>query len=68
MAHRTAVNGEDVDVEISVMTFDPTLRRLITGARDGAVKIWNFNNGACLREMQVGDYRRVLPGVGVGVG
>lgn len=35
-------------VEITAMAFDPTGRRLITGARDGSLKIWNFNNGACL--------------------
>ena len=37
--------------EITAMSFDPTKRRLITGARSGSVKIWNFNNGACLREL-----------------
>ena len=31
------------------MTFDDTGRRLITGGRDGTCKIWNFNNGHCLR-------------------
>ena len=37
--------------EITAMCFDPTRRRLITGSRVGTVKIWNFNNGACLREL-----------------
>ena len=41
--------------EVTAMTFDPTFRRLITAAKDGAVKIWNFNNGACLRELPVYD-------------
>lgn len=36
------------NMEITAMSFDPTGRRLITGARDGSIKIWNFNNGACL--------------------
>lgn len=36
------------DMEITAMCFDPTGRRLITGGRDGTIKIWNFNNGACL--------------------
>lgn len=31
------------------MTFDETGRRLITGGRDGNCKIWNFNNGHCLK-------------------
>jgi WD40 repeat protein len=31
------------------MTFDDSGRRLITGARDGSCKVWNFNNGHCLK-------------------
>lgn len=38
-------------VELTSMTFDQTGRRLITGSRNGEVKIWNFNNGACLRTL-----------------
>ena len=34
------------------MTFDDTGRRLITGARDGTCKIWNFNNGHCLKVLR----------------
>ena len=51
VAHKDIVNGEEVRIEITAMAFDQTLRRLMTGARDGAVRIWNFNNGACLREL-----------------
>jgi WD40 repeat protein len=51
-AHKITVNGEEKGIEITAMVFDPTGRRLITGARDGTVKIWNFNNGACLREFE----------------
>ncbi|XP_043193477.1 WD repeat-containing protein on Y chromosome-like isoform X1 [Amphibalanus amphitrite] len=58
-AHTTRRNGQSVPVEITCMTFDPTLRRLITGGRDGRVKIWNFNNGACLRQMEAGGGREV---------
>ena len=39
-------------MEITCMQFDPSLRRLITGARNGSVKVWNFNNGACLWEVE----------------
>lgn len=39
-------------IEITAMTFDPTGRRLITGARDGSIKMWNFNNGACLAVLE----------------
>ncbi|XP_035535517.1 WD repeat-containing protein 49 [Morone saxatilis] len=37
---------------ITCMTFDPKGRRLITGGRDGCLKIWNFNNGQCLKTLQ----------------
>ncbi|XP_067932501.1 WD repeat-containing protein on Y chromosome-like isoform X2 [Watersipora subatra] len=43
---------EEVGVEITCMQFDPSLRRLITGARNGSVKVWNFNNGACLWDVE----------------
>ena len=36
------------NMEITAMAFDTTGRRLVTGGRDGSLKIWNFNNGACL--------------------
>lgn len=30
--------------------------RLITGGRDGCLKIWNFNNGLCLKTLKKGMY------------
>ena len=58
-ANKTKVNENPEEggkhSEITAMTFDPTFRRLLTAAKDGAVKIWNFNNGACLREFPVYD-------------
>ncbi len=39
-------------MEITAMAFDPTGRRLITGSSDGSIKIWNFNNGACLSVLE----------------
>ncbi|OWF37797.1 WD repeat-containing protein on Y chromosome-like [Mizuhopecten yessoensis] len=48
-AHTHTEGGVDIPVEISAITFDGPERRLITGARDGSVKVWNFNNGACLQ-------------------
>ena len=47
------------DREITSMTCDPSGRRLLTGGRDGKVKIWNFNNGACLSEIDMGDTSEV---------
>jgi WD40 repeat protein len=42
------VNVKGENVKVSAMTFDLTLRRLITGAHDGSAKIWNFSTGQCL--------------------
>ena len=39
---------------ITTMTFDSTGRRLITGARDGRLKVWNYNNGHCLKTLERG--------------
>jgi len=35
---------------ITAMTFDASMRRLITGGHDGSIKMWNFSNGHCLRD------------------
>lgn len=44
------------DAGITCMTFDRTNRRLITAGRDGAIRIWNYNNGHCLKTLQKGKY------------
>jgi len=54
-AYKEHQEGITKDLEITAMAFDPTYRRLITAAREGPVKIWNFNNGACLREYPMYD-------------
>ena len=54
-AHKYVEKGQEKCAEITSMTFDPSGRRLVTGGRNGSVKIWNFNNGACLRELEVFD-------------
>ena len=41
------------------MTFDDTGRRLITGGRDGLCKLWNFNNGHCLRILRKDNAQEV---------
>ncbi|XP_060090706.1 WD repeat-containing protein on Y chromosome-like isoform X2 [Heteronotia binoei] len=40
---------------ITCLTFDPSGRRLITGGRDGCLKIWNYNNGHCLHTLKRED-------------
>lgn len=32
-----------------------TFYRLITGGRDGCLKIWNYNNGQCLKTLKKGE-------------
>ena len=39
----------DDDAPLSCAAFDEAGRRLITGDHKGVVRIWNFNNGACLK-------------------
>ncbi len=55
IAYRVQKDGRTIDLEITAMTFDPTFRRLFTASRNGLVKIWNFNNGAMLRELPLYD-------------
>lgn len=52
-AHKRVEGGVEIPIEITAMTFDEPGRRLITGARDGSVKIWNFNNGNCLQSFTI---------------
>jgi hypothetical protein len=33
------------------MAFDVSWRRLVIGAQDGSMRIWNFNNGQVLKEL-----------------
>ena len=43
--HFSKCHGEH---EITAMIFDKAGRKLLTGGKDGSIKVWNFNNGACL--------------------
>lgn len=38
-AHTTVVHGETIDVEITAATFDPNKHMLLTGARNGTLKV-----------------------------
>jgi hypothetical protein len=37
---------------MTAFAFDASGRRLITGSRDGILKMWNFNNGQMLKTMR----------------
>ncbi len=43
------------DEAITCMSYDGTGRRLITGSRGGECKIWNFNNGHCIKTLRKED-------------
>ncbi|XP_036435600.1 WD repeat-containing protein on Y chromosome-like [Colossoma macropomum] len=42
-------------VEVTAMAFDGLKRRLITASTDGMLRLWNFNNGALLRQLPLVD-------------
>ncbi|EFA09801.1 WD repeat-containing protein on Y chromosome [Tribolium castaneum] len=52
-AHTKSVHAEIIPIEITAASFDPGFQRLVTGAHDGSLKIWNFNTGTCLRNMKI---------------
>ncbi|XP_063708765.1 WD repeat-containing protein on Y chromosome [Culicoides brevitarsis] len=53
MAHSRILHGENMRVEITAACFDPKDQLLLTGANDGTLKVWNFNNGFCVRHMSI---------------
>ncbi|XP_029458508.1 WD repeat-containing protein 64-like isoform X2 [Rhinatrema bivittatum] len=40
------------DAGITCLSFDLSGRRLVSGGRDGCLKIWNYNNGHCLHTLR----------------
>ncbi|KAG6461155.1 hypothetical protein O3G_MSEX012443 [Manduca sexta] len=52
-AHTRLLHGELIPVEITAACFDPGYQLLLTGARNGSLKVWNFNTGLCLRTMYI---------------
>ncbi|KYN02701.1 WD repeat-containing protein on Y chromosome, partial [Cyphomyrmex costatus] len=52
-AHSIIQYGQYVDIEITAACFDNSEHFLVTGARNGSVKIWNYNTGVCIRDMMV---------------
>ncbi|KAJ3274070.1 hypothetical protein HDV01_003563 [Terramyces sp. JEL0728] len=45
--------------EITTMLMDDCGRRLITGGRNGTIRVWNYNNGELLQELIKGDNSEV---------
>lgn len=58
-AHKRYHNGVELPVEITAMSFDAGGRRLITGAKNGTVKMWNYNNGCCIVDFKVPDGKEI---------
>ncbi|XP_038214707.1 WD repeat-containing protein on Y chromosome [Zerene cesonia] len=52
-AHVRLLHGELIPVEITAACFDPAHQLLLTGARNGTLRVWNFNTGVCLKEMTI---------------
>ncbi|XP_025075875.1 WD repeat-containing protein on Y chromosome-like isoform X1 [Pogonomyrmex barbatus] len=52
-AHSIMRYGQHADIEITAACFDDSEQFLVTGARDGSLKMWNFNTGLCLRNVMV---------------
>lgn len=51
--HTKMIYGEILDIEITAACFDPLEQFLLTGARDGSLKIWNYNNSVVVRNMSI---------------
>uniref|UniRef100_B7FF09-2 Isoform A of WD repeat-containing protein on Y chromosome n=1 Tax=Drosophila willistoni TaxID=7260 RepID=B7FF09-2 len=51
--HTKMIYGETIDIEITAACFDPLEQFLLTGARDGSLKIWNYNNAVVIRNMSI---------------
>ncbi|CAL1530117.1 unnamed protein product [Lymnaea stagnalis] len=53
----TVLSNAHGDEEITCINFDSTYRRLISGARNGGIKVWNFQNGHNLHKLEaVGEH------------
>ncbi|XP_055921416.1 WD repeat-containing protein on Y chromosome isoform X2 [Eupeodes corollae] len=51
--HTQMIYGERIDIPITAACFDPLEQYLLTGARDGSMKVWNYNNARCVRNMSI---------------
>ncbi|XP_062565514.1 WD repeat-containing protein on Y chromosome [Armigeres subalbatus] len=53
-AHTEVIHGILEKIHITAACFDPKLQLLLTGARNGDLKIWNFNSGSLMSSMTIG--------------
>uniref|UniRef100_A0A1I8PB56 WD repeat-containing protein on Y chromosome n=1 Tax=Stomoxys calcitrans TaxID=35570 RepID=A0A1I8PB56_STOCA len=51
--HTRRMYGENTDIAITAACFNPFEKLLLTGAQDGSVKIWDYNNAVCIRNMSI---------------
>ncbi|KAM4859953.1 cilia- and flagella-associated protein 337-like [Thomomys bottae] len=49
--HLSEFIGDHGNSGVTCLTFDSSGRRLVTGGRDGCLKIWTYNNGYCLHTL-----------------
>ena len=54
-AHSAMERGVQIPVEITTMCFDFNGRRLLTGARNGTIHVWNYNNGSLMQKFELPD-------------
>jgi WD40 repeat protein len=58
-AHIQVLHGEVQLLPISAGCFDPKHQFLLTASDDGTIKVWNFNEGICLRTVKIENETRV---------
>ncbi|XP_076416262.1 cilia- and flagella-associated protein 337-like isoform X2 [Peromyscus maniculatus bairdii] len=49
--------GTHGNAGVTCLTFDSSGRRLVTGGRDGCLKIWSYNSGHCLHTLRHDENR-----------
>jgi len=52
-AHSVIRYGQYADIEITAACFDDSEQFLVTGARNGSVKMWNYNTGICIHDIMI---------------
>jgi WD40 repeat protein len=58
-AHTRTIQGVVKHVEITAGCFDSKHQFLLTAGDDGTLKVWNFNEGICLRNIDIEKRTRI---------